>query len=69
MYSIQVTITIKEGPWTRSRQIPTFYLDERVQGISDKEHAATIALEILDPTGDRRSDPDYAFHITAVLVD
>lgn len=37
------------GIWRGTRQIPTFFLDERVQGIVDAEHAKTIALQILDP--------------------
>jgi hypothetical protein len=35
--------------WRGSRQIPTFYLDETVQGITDERHATRIAREIIDP--------------------
>lgn len=33
--------------WLGSTQVPTFYLDENVQGIVDEDHAREIALEIL----------------------
>jgi hypothetical protein len=35
--------------WRGSRQLPTFYLDENVQGIRDERHATRIARQILDP--------------------
>lgn len=33
--------------YTGSRQIPTFYLDDRVQGIMSEQHAVSIARDIL----------------------
>jgi hypothetical protein len=50
MYSITATVTERtpEG-WDRTRQVPTFYLDPRVQGIVSAAHAERIALDILDP--------------------
>lgn len=41
-------------PVSRSRQIPTFYLDASVQGIVSEDHARTIALDVVDPTGTLR---------------
>lgn len=36
-----------------NRQVPTFYMNENVQGIISSEHAARIAAEILNmPIGD-----------------
>ena len=37
--------------WKGSHQLPTFYLDETVQGITDELHAVRIAHQILDPMG------------------
>ena len=45
MWCIQATIThLNEG---RTVQVPTFYLDESVQGIVSEEHAKQIACVIL----------------------
>jgi hypothetical protein len=35
--------------WRGSWQIPTFYLDESVQGITDERHAVRIARQVIDP--------------------
>lgn len=51
--------------WESSRQVPTFYLDERVQGIMSAAHAEDIARSILLPWG---SPPDMTAAITAVRV-
>lgn len=37
--------------WHGSRQIPLFYLDENVHGITDERHAVRIARQIVDPLG------------------
>ena len=61
----QVEMTLrKDGAWagTTSRQVPTFYLDPAVQGITDKAHAARIADEILMTMGG--DDPDFLPHVT-----
>lgn len=55
MYAIQATITLV-GDWRtdefeETRQVPTFYLDERVQGILSADHAVQIAQSIIDPFG------------------
>ena len=53
--------------WTGIRQIPTFYLDERTQGIVSESHAADIARSIL--TACLVPMPDgNELHITAVAV-
>lgn len=50
MYAVQVTVTIPEtGGWKRTKQLPTFYLDENVQGIVNNEHACRIAYGIVNP--------------------
>lgn len=61
----QVEMTLrKDGAWagTTSRQVPTFYLDPAVQGITDKAHAARIADEILMTMGG--DNPDFLPHVT-----
>ena len=49
MYAITAQLLTSDGDYTGSKQIPTFYLDERVQGIVSEEHARRIAWSILDP--------------------
>lgn len=68
MFSIHATIEVKDAPWTKTRQVPTFYLDETVQGITGKDHAEELALEVLDPTGNLRESPYHRFSIAAVRV-
>jgi hypothetical protein len=43
--------------YTGTRHTPIFYLDPRVQGITNEEQAKEIALEILDPDNVLRNDP------------
>lgn len=45
MYAI--TATIING--IHSREVPTFYLDENVQGIRNEQEARKVALKIIDP--------------------
>jgi len=49
MYAIQATVTMRtEGTSIESTtQIPTFFLDENVQGITDETAATGVAFEIL----------------------
>ena len=51
LYQINATRTcysVRSGSnWTRTNQIPTFYLDSNMQGIVDAEHAEKIARRIL----------------------
>jgi len=35
--------------WTGTRQCPAFYLDSKVQGIVDIDHAKQVARQIVDP--------------------
>ena len=35
-----------------SHQVPTFFLDENLQGIVDDEHAIQIAKAVINPTND-----------------
>jgi hypothetical protein len=70
MYAITAQIEtrdIKSGntAWHGSRQVPTFYLDEHVQGIVGEDHAARIALDVLNPLGALDSN---RIHVTAVKI-
>ena len=51
LYAITAQVHSRQGEWTGSRQIPTFYLDSSVQGITSPDHALVIATMILDPFG------------------
>lgn len=66
MWAVTATVETKgDNGYTGMRQIPTFYLCERVQGFIDEEGAWLVAHDILSAS---RSD-DRQFHITAVKVD
>jgi hypothetical protein len=60
MTSYAITATIG------SKQVPTFYLDSRVQGITGHNHAACIALDVLNLLG--TIDPSD-ITVTATAVD
>lgn len=48
LWQIQAQQTyITPDGWVTTHQIPTFYLHPDVQGITDKQHAAQIAMEII----------------------
>ena len=70
MYAITASITVLVNTPTMlavrsTRQLPTFYLDETVQGIINEYHAASIARTILDPWG---ITPERDIVITATRV-
>lgn len=46
-YSIQVRITRRDGEWTGTRHLPTFYLHSNVQGILSCEAAERIAVDMI----------------------
>lgn len=49
MYAVTASVTRTNGTTWSTRQIPTFYLNCDVQGITDSDHARKIAKEIVDP--------------------
>lgn len=71
MYAISGTVVhhTKNAQMVREEkmiQIPTFYLDENVQGIMSEEHAVEIAKKIVMPV-----ELDYEtveVHLTAVKL-
>ena len=68
MYAITANYehTTPDG-YTGSRQIPTFYLDEHVQGIVDEAHAVNIARDILTSCLGEMLVNDF-LHVTAVNI-
>ena len=63
-YAVTATVRERIGDgWTRSAQVPTFYLDADVQGIVDEDHAAIVARRVINPLGH-----DIAVSVTAVKV-
>ena len=65
MYGIQATVSRRDGQWEGTRQVPTFYLDERVQGIVSEDHAAEIARDIINPY----RESALSVHVIAVKID
>lgn len=59
MFIVQATITRTTNAYTRTSQIPTFFLDENVQGIVDENHAKQIAISIINPT----NNPNITVHV------
>lgn len=51
MWCIQAQILIDQEGWLGSRQIPTFYLNENIQGILNEAGAINVATQILNPFG------------------
>jgi hypothetical protein len=65
MYAITAQIETKDGNWTGSRQVPTFY----VTGVTTEESARRLAIEIIDPGGFAQlSGKLTAIHVTAAEI-
>lgn len=69
MWSIQATVTTEVDGWKVTRQVPTFYLNPRVQGIVSQDHAVSIARDILTVTERPSDGTTLSLSISAVLVD
>lgn len=68
MYAVSATVTGQTTLGvTTTRQVPTFYLDERVQGLISEDHASRVALDVIDPARVLR-DRGYEIHVCAVKV-
>lgn len=52
LYHIQATVTFDREGYTSTISFPTFYLDSKVQGITNSGHAAKIAETIVNPHGE-----------------
>jgi hypothetical protein len=50
MYAIQANVVIHSPRGDLSRQVPTFYLHENVQGITSEHVAKVVAEDILRST-------------------
>lgn len=48
-FQIQATVVETTANGTITHQIPTFYLDSRVQGITSCQQARKIAIDVLNP--------------------
>lgn len=61
------TVRIGHGAtqWHGTVDVPTFYLDERVQGIMTSHHAENVARQIIDPLN---TIPRDRLHISTVKV-
>lgn len=66
LYAIHAQVITRNGAYEGSRQVPTFYLDSRVQGITDQDMAARIAANVLNPLG---AIPDADLRVSAYPVD
>lgn len=64
---VQIEHETQDG-WSGSRQVPLFYLDSHVQGITSLEHATQVARDIVSGAGLFDSER-VTFHITAQPAD
>jgi hypothetical protein len=51
LYVVTGQILTHDGDWHGSVQVPTFYLDSRVQGILSPAAAAVVARGVVNPLG------------------
>jgi hypothetical protein len=63
-YGVTASVETSDGRWEGSLQLPYFELNAEVQGITDEEHAASVAGSVIDPLGLYGE----AVHITAVRL-
>jgi hypothetical protein len=53
VYMITATIVIdRKNGWKETGQVPTFFLDSAIQGITSAAHAERIAKSMLEITSD-----------------
>ena len=55
LWAVTATRTaVADSGWSSARELPIFYLDPNVQGITSAEHAKSIAEDVLQqPNGSR----------------
>ncbi len=63
MYVINAHILRKNGAYLETVQVPTFYLEENVQGVTSEKEARKIAEKIINPFG-----MDMTIAVVAVKV-
>lgn len=51
LWCVQATVTRYSNGAGTTSQIPTFFLDGNIQGITDAKHCERIAVEIVNHTG------------------
>ncbi len=66
-YQITGTVTKTHDNGKTTHQIPTFYLNSHVQGITDADHAHKIAMEVVNPTNDKSLA--VSLYVTTVYPD
>lgn len=64
---VERTVTVNGAPWSSSRQLPTFYLDGTVQGITSAEHAERIAQSVLNPFSEPITVHAHALWVPATV--
>lgn len=52
LYAVTVQVCRRNEQWDQARSLPTFFLDECVQGILSEEGAIAIVTKIVNPFGD-----------------
>jgi hypothetical protein len=68
-YAVRVQIQHEtQDGWSGSLQVPLFYLDSHVQGITSAEHAVRVARDIVSGAGLFTTER-VTFHITALPAD
>lgn len=68
MYAIDVRLEKKADGFTSNRYMPTFYLDENVQGILDENMAAFMAVDMFEQILQFANEGDIQVYASAVKV-
>ena len=67
LWAVSVTRTVvADSGWTSARELPIFYLDPNVQGITSAEHAKSIAEDVLQQPNDRRCTVLTNIHVEPI---
>jgi hypothetical protein len=67
MYAVVVYVETSQSGWTRVQGLPTFFLDEDVQGITSSLHAESIVRHMLQTIRPEKNGVSY--HITVLKTD
>jgi hypothetical protein len=65
IWCITATIEKKTKDGVQTSQVPTFFLDDRVQGIMGEGHAKFIGAEIINPMRLK----NITLHVSAIAAD
>ena len=69
LYAVSVVVTTHKDGWSSPISMPTFYLDENVQGITNSDHAKRIATRMFTSLGHDAADISVSVCATNVPLE